>query len=576
MGEGDHSSPDGPDLASGKALVRRSIELLSSLTSLSHSVKVFAVKWKIIRNKLGELNSGLIAVNNCDIGDNSALSDVISDILLTVNECFDLARRCIDLSYSGKLLMQSDLDVLSAKLDLHVKKLSAIYTAGILTQGYAIVVSRPNLRASREDMKFYVKDLFTRMKVGDSQMKREALSSLTEAVNEDEKYVKILVEMSEIISLLVNYLDSSDTEIQQESAKLVSIISGYDSYKNVLISAGTIAPIIRVLESGSDLGKEAAARSLMKLTENSDNAWSVSAHGGVTALLNICTNGDSNGALMSSSCRVLKNLSGVEEIKRFMVEERAISSFVKLARSRDEVVQKSSIEFLQAMSYQDESIRQLVIKEGGIRTLLRVLDPKFSVSLKTREIALQAIEKMCFCSPNSINVLLNYGFLNQLLFFLKNQEVSAQVLALKATIQLCGSSEEANKAMGDSGFFAEVIKLLESKSSEIREMAAEVISIMVSIHRNRRRFVNDDRNIALVLKLVDQDEINFGNKKFLLSILMSLTSCNSGRRKIVNSGYVKNIEKLAAAEVLDAKKIVRKLSNSNNRFRSMLSGIWHS
>jgi hypothetical protein len=37
---------------------------------------------------------------------------------------------------------------------------------------------------------------------------------------------------------------------------------------------------------------------------------------------------------------------------------------------------------------------------------------------------------------------------------------------------------------------------------------------------------------------------------------------------------MKNIEKLAQAEVSDAKKLVRKLST--NRFRSLLSGIWHS
>jgi hypothetical protein len=37
---------------------------------------------------------------------------------------------------------------------------------------------------------------------------------------------------------------------------------------------------------------------------------------------------------------------------------------------------------------------------------------------------------------------------------------------------------------------------------------------------------------------------------------------------------LKNIEKLAEAEVSDAKRLVRKLST--NRFRSILNVIWHS
>ncbi|PQQ05749.1 vacuolar protein 8 [Prunus yedoensis var. nudiflora] len=105
-------------------------------------------------------------------------------------------------------------------------------------------------------------------------------------------------------------------------------------------------------------------------------------------------------------------------------------------------------------------------------------------------------------------------------------------------------------------------------------MAAEALSNMVSIPKNRKRFVQDDRSMGLLLQRLDPKQGNSGNKKFLFSILMSLTSSSSGRRKIAHSGYLKNIEELAEAEVSDAKRLVKKLST--NRFRSMLSGIWHS
>ncbi|KEH28586.1 hypothetical protein MTR_4g007850 [Medicago truncatula] len=153
--------------------------------------------------------------------------------------------------------------------------------------------------------------------------------------------------------------------------------------------------------------------------------------------------------------------------------------------------------------------------------------------------------------------------------------VSIQELALKVAFRLSGTSEEAKKAMGDAGFMEEFVKFLNAKSFEVREMAAEALSGIVTVPRNRKRFVQDDHNIALLLQLLDPEEGNSGNKKFLISILMSLTSCNSARKKIVSSGYAKNIDKLAEAEIsCDPKKPVKKLST--NKFRSMLNGIRHS
>ncbi|XP_020231493.1 uncharacterized protein LOC109812044 [Cajanus cajan] len=565
----------GEEEFAGASGLRRAVELIRAVLSLSLSIRVFAGKWQLIRAKLEELHGGFIAAESCDSGENTSVSRLAAAAATTVEECHDLCRRCVDVSYSGKLLMQSDLDVAFAKLDAHAKRLSEIYKTGILTNGYALVVSKPSLGASREDMRFYVRDLTTRMKIGDLGMKRQALRNILEVVLEDEKYVKVIVDVGDVVHLLVGFLGSSEVEIQEESAKVVSVVAGFDSYKGVLVTAGVIAPLVKVLDCGSEMGKVASATCLMKLTENSDNAWCVSAHGGVSVLLKICGGADSGGDLVGPACGVLRNLVGVEEIKRFMVDEGAVVTFIRLVRSKEEAIQVNSIGFLLSISSGDELVRQMVVREGGVRALLRVLDPKWSYSCKTREVAMRAVEDLCFSSPSSVAVLMSYGFVDQLIYYVRNGEVSIQELALKVAYRLCGTSEEAKKALGDAGFMPEFVKFLNAKSFEVREMAAEALSGMVMVPRNRKRFVQDDHNIALLLQLLDPEEGNSGNKKFLISILMSLTSCNSGRKKIVGSGYAKNIEKLAEAEVSsDAKKLAKKLSTS--RFRSMLSGIWHS
>ncbi|KAI6704929.1 hypothetical protein NL676_007891 [Syzygium grande] len=551
---------------------KRAIELVSSLAYLSRSIKVFTVKWQLIRSKLVEISSAL-AVS--DEGDE--LSGMVQEMMVTVGECRGLAEKCMACSYGGKLLMQSNLDMVLTKLHCHVKNLSVMREAGPFPHGHAIVVSKPRFGACKEDMRFYVMDLLTRMKIEeDPEIKRQALTSLHEVASEDERFVKAVTEVGEIIHLLVSFLDSLEIEVQEESARVLSVVTGFESCRDVVISAGIVAPLVRVLEWGGDVGKELSARCLLKLTANSENAWRVAAHGGVTALLRICSSSTdfSKAELICSACGVLQNLAGVLEIKRFMLEEGVISVLLKLAGAKDETVQISSIEFLQDFVSGDEFLRRVVVEEGGLHALMRLLNP-LSSSSKALEVAFRAIEDLCFSSETGLKMLLKHGFVEVLVRFLRDREASVQELAFKAAFKLTKtSSDDAKRALGDAGFMPEIVRFLGAKSHGVREMAAEALSSMVSIPKNRKRFAQDEQNMEFLMHLLETEADHSGGRKFLLSALMSLTSCGSGRKKIANSGCLKTIEKLAEDEVSDAKRLGRKLST--NKFRSTMSGIWRS
>ncbi|KAL9236718.1 hypothetical protein vseg_011354 [Gypsophila vaccaria] len=575
-----HHHPPPPSSDAVADTLRRTIDDVTSLITLSHTIRVFSVKWQLIRKRLEELISGLNALENTRVGScDRRIIDLVSLVSNTVRESNDLGLRCVNVSYSGKLLMQSDLDKIIAKFDVCVDKFSSFYhNDGIISGGLALVVSRPNVGANREDMRFYVNDLLNRLKIGDLRMKKDALSSLNEVVLEDEKYVKIVVEHGDFMLMLASCLDSNDGCIREEAAVVVGVISGFECYKGVLVVSGLVGPLIRVVESGSLKAKEYSIRSLLKLTENGDNAWALSAHGGVTALLNLCSrdecDGDGKHDLVGPSCLVLRNVVVVEEIKRFVIEDGAVSTFIKLVKGRNEMAQIGAAEFLQSLAFGDESVCHMVIKEGGARALVRLLDPKSSCSFKLREAALRAIENLCFSSLERVDLLISYGFMDHLLYFLRRGDISIQELSLKSASRLCGMSEQARKSMGDVGFMPEFVKFMEAKSYVIREMAAEALCSMVLLPRNRKKFSNDDHNVVIVLQLLDSKDGNSGYLKFLLSILLSLCNCNHARRTISHSGYVKNIQKLAESGVSDAKKIIRKLST--NRFKNLLNGILHS
>uniref|UniRef100_A0A0D3GSD6 DUF7032 domain-containing protein n=1 Tax=Oryza barthii TaxID=65489 RepID=A0A0D3GSD6_9ORYZ len=485
---------------------------LDAITAHQGQAQLFPYKWQLIRDRLNRLHAGLadIATGGGEGGEgHGALAGVLGAVVETAREASELVPRSQGRHYGGgKLRLRSDLDVVAGTLDALVARVDEVYASGALTRARALVVSRPCAGASRDDVRFYVRDLFARLRVGGAEMRGEAAAALAEVLHDDEKCVRVVV---------------------------------------------------------SDVADGVG------LTENSDNAWAVAAHGGVTALLNVCADYTaSGGELVCAACRVLRSLAGVDEIRKYMVAEAgAAPVLVSLCRgAADEAAQIQAMELLAAIASGDSSVREAVLQEGAVESLVSVLDPASPRSSKAREVALRAIDALCLSSPPSTSRLVAAGFLDRVLVFLRSGDATLQHCALKAAHRLCHASEDTKKAMGDAGFMPELVSILHAaKSIEARDMAAEALCAMVSVHRNRKRFVQEDRNVAQVLQLLGPDDEKLSPaKRFLLSTLMHLSDSTSGRRKIMN------LERLAETNVTDAKKIVKKLGGS--KLRNIFHGIW--
>ncbi|XP_062186541.1 uncharacterized protein LOC133890113 [Phragmites australis] len=561
------------------------LDAVSSLVSASLSASLFPLKWQLIRDRLNRLHAGLadITVTADENGEDrcDAFAELLRDVAGTAREARELVPLSQGRHYGGgKLRLRSDLDVLAAALDAHVSRLDEVYASGALMRARALVVPRPAPGANHDDVRFYVRDLFARLRVAGAEMRREAAAALNEVLRDDEKCVRVVAsDVDDGVGVLVALLECPDACVQEEALEAVSVIAGFDAHRGDLVIGGVIAPVIRVLNTDAGpAAKERAARVLCKLTENSDNAWAVAAHGGVTALLNVCTDHrTSGGQLVCAACRVLRSLAGVDEIRKYMVADAgAVTVLMSLLQgATGDAAQINAMELLAAMATGDSSVREAVIQEGAVESLVRALDPGSPSSSKAREVALRAIDSLCFSCSGSIDRLVAAGFVYRVLFLLRNGDNTLQHCALKAAHRLCHVSEETKKAMGNAGFMLELVSVLRAaKSPEAREMAAEALCAMVSVHRNRKRFVQEDRNVAQVLQLLspDEEKPSPGAKRFLLSALMHLADSSSGRRKIMSSEHVRNLEKLAETNVPDAKRVVKKLGGS--KLRSIFHGIW--
>lgn len=560
--------------AAASTPLQQALQLVSSLISSSYSIQCFAGKWQLIRNKLEQIVSGLTVATNSNCFGKA--NELAKPILSTLDDVSSLLDRCSDESYDGgKLQLRSDLDAVISKLEFHAKSLTEMNSSTNVMDSQAIILSKPGANASREEIKFYIKDLLSRLRIGDPSMRIQTLVTLKEILIEDEKHVTdariLTTEVDEAIDVLVTFLEYKDGGVREGAAGVLSVIAEWNSYRGALVASGAIAPLIQILEKSTELGKESSAKVLRKLTEKSDNGWSVSAHGGITALLKICAHPSSRKELVVLACQILKNLSSVEEMRRFMLEEGAIPVLSKLSKSIEEAHQIQAIELLQDLASGDQSIKQIVVREGIIDSLLQLLDPSSPYTAKAREVGLMATRSLCFSSASSINTLISSGFLQRSLFYLNHGEISIQELALKSVSQLCEISADYRKAMGNAGFMPQLVRLAGAKSAEIREKSAEILDKLIFIDRNRRKFVEVEHNVKQIMRCLALED-KLVTKNHLVSVLKAVAESSSGRRKIMASGCVQYVEKLAEANELEAKKVMKKLSC--NRLRNILNAIW--
>lgn len=556
---------------------RTAQELIPLLIAEAYSTKVFSGKWQTITMKLKVLNLTITSITtepSCSWADNSLFKELLPKVVSTLREARDHAKKCRELSYSGKLLMQSDLDVVVNKLNLHQRDLEILIKSGVLRESNkAIVVSKPGPGASRDDVSFFMKDLFARLQIGNTQLKEKALLSLVQILQENQK--DIVIDEGLDIGYLVHLLDSNIAIIREYSVLAVSILAKSDACKACLVGEGVnvLAPLIRLLESGTSVANEKAAQALLGLTLASwevnhidrENAWAISAYGGLSPLIKICRQGSLELKAIGSA--VLRNLAFVEHIRGLMAEEGAIPVLINLVNSGTPLAQESSAECLHLLAANHENLRQTICRERGVESLVRLLEKVPNTHVQ--EIALRAIHSLSQ-SIFSRSLLMSSGFFKQLTVLLKSGSSAIQELAA-STICNLSQTDEIKRTLGEAGCIGLLAKMLDGKPSFSQQIAARALSSLFVVDTNRKEFIKDYDNVSYLVRLLDPQNETV-TKTFPISALLALSYSNSCRKKIVSAGACQHLEKLAEMEVVGAKKTLRKLAGS--RLRKIFSAKW--
>ncbi|KAE9456217.1 hypothetical protein C3L33_11886, partial [Rhododendron williamsianum] len=545
--------------------------LLTHLLTASHSIKTFTSRWQTIRSKLAYLTSSLSALSDSPHwSDNPLLQTLLPNLLQTLLRIQSLSHQCSDTEHPpvGKLLMQSDLDMAANWLSKQSQDIDLLLRSGVLRQSNAIVLSQPPPGSDKEDLGFFVRDLFTRLQIGGVEFKKKAMESLLQLLENEEKAAAVVSKEGNV-SYLIHLLDlNAHSSIREQAITAVSVLaSASEQSRKCVFEEGGLGPLLRIIESGSMGLKEKAAMAVEAITTDVDNAWAITAYGGVSVLLEACRSGSLT--LQEHSVGALRNVAVVEDVRSALGEEGAVPVVVPLLVNGTVKAREKTANLIAILAASGEFFRALILQERGLQGLLLLLHE--STCSDTIEHALRAIHSLSASDSTTRTLSVSISFIIQIAELIKHGTILLQQICASILATLCMS--DGNKRAIASCMPA-LVKLMESpKPDGLQEVAAKALVSLLTVRSNRKELVRDEKSVMRLAQMLDP-KYEAVSKKFPVAVVAAVMAGGSKgcRKRLVAAGAYAHVQKLAEMEVAGAKKAAQRLSG--NRLQVIFGRTW--
>ncbi|CDY53892.1 BnaA03g56940D [Brassica napus] len=497
-------------------MLLHALELVPIALDKARTITCFSSRWRVIIPRLEKIPTCLsdFSTHPC-FSKNTLCKEQLQAVLQTLKEANELANVCVQEKQEGKLKMQSDLDSLSAKIDLSLKDWGLLMKTDVLGE---------------VTQSIQVRELLARLQIGHLESKRKALEQLVEVMKDDEKAVITALVRTNVASL-VQLLTATSLSVRENAVTVICSLAESGKCENWLVSENVLPPLIRLLESGSQVAKEKAVMSLQRLSISSETSRLIVGHGGVSPLIKICKTGDS--VSQAASACTLKNISSVPEVRQNLAEEGIVKLMINLLNCGVLIGSKEyAAECLQYLTSNNEALRRLVVSENGVQTLLAYLDAPLP-----QEAGVTAIRNLV----GSVSV-----------------ETYFKIVPCLVHVLEIGTSNETKRMIGESGCIPLLIRLLEAKENGAREVAAQAIASLVTVPRNCREVKRDEKGVMSLVLLLEPSPSNSA-KKYAVSVLAALCSSKKCKKQMVSGGAVGYLNKLSELEVPGSKKLLERI-----------------
>ncbi|XP_073004706.1 uncharacterized protein [Typha latifolia] len=571
------SPPPPPPSSPAEILTYILHHLLPLLLSASLSVKTFVTRWRLLHSSLLLLRSSLSDPSLPSSLSHPLLHPLLPSLLSLLRSLLSLSSRCLDPSLpSGKLHLQSDLDVAASSLSLHLHDLSLLLRSGLLVHPpaadhqHAIVLPLPSASASDDDLSLFVRDLFARLQIGSLDLKLKGLDSLLDLLQSDPTKISPVVAAEGDVAAVLRFLDSSSHSLLRDrAAAAVSLLcTASEASRRAVFDEGGLGPLLRLLEAGSAAVRGRAAAAVEAIAADQASAWAIAAYGGVSALVNACRPGSGSASLQELAAASLRNVAAIDDVRAAMVEEGAIPVLVDLLTSGTVDAQKNSALCLYSLaSTGGDEIRAAIVQEAGLLRLLQCLREASDQELQ--ESTLKAIHAISSLPAAAKALCSSHPFFAHVTDLVRRGSVTAVAL-------ISDLSPDEDIKRSTAACMVSLVKMMEtSKPATVQETAARALVSLLAVRSNRKELVRDEKSVMRLVQMLDprNEEVC---KRFPVLVVLALTSGggNGCRKRLAEAGACNFLQKLADADVVGAKKALQRIAGS--RLKNLFSMGWNS
>ncbi|GMN53787.1 hypothetical protein TIFTF001_022912 [Ficus carica] len=571
MHPADLQPPSSAAVAPLQILLNLINETLSSLLLSSLAVRSFVGRWQVLHAKLTSLHSTISEISDSPHwAENPLLHTLLPNLLSTLQRLKALSDQCTDSSFSGgKLLMQSDLDMASASLCNQLADLDLLLRSGVLHQSNAIVLSHPGPGSGKEDLGFFIRDLFTRLQIGGVEFKKKALESLLQLFADDEKSASLVAREGNVAYLiyLLDFNHNHPSVREQAAFAISALAAANDEARKCVFEEGGLGPLLRILETGSTVLKEKAAIAVEAITADPENAWAVSAYGGVSVLIEACRSG--SPATQTHAVGAIRNVANVEDIKMTLGEEGAVPVLLQVLVSGISAAQEKAASCVAVLASSGEYFRALIIQERGLQRLMHLMQDISSSD--TLEHVLRSIISLSSSDHTARILSSSTIFIIQLGELIKRGNLIQQQLAA-SLVGYLSISDGNKRAIGSC--MGSLVKLMESpKPVGLQESAAQALVSMLTVRSNRKELARDEKSVMKLVQMLDPRNEAVA-KTFPVMVVAAIIGGGSQgcRKRLLAAGVSTHLQRLSEMEVAGAKKALQRLAG--NRLKTIFSRTW--
>ncbi|KAJ3701494.1 hypothetical protein LUZ61_005199 [Rhynchospora tenuis] len=516
-------SPTGEDEV--RELHHRCLALLSSLPS-PPATSLLRRKWPSISTSCTRLLSTLPSL---------PLSNPLSlPLLSSLSTSLSHLHSLSSSPPAGKLQLQSELSSLATTL------------LGLVSDADLLVSTGGG---SSEN------DLVSRLQVGPISSRLEALDLLLS----DKTTMSASSVQSVVPSLLKLLEPSASFEAREKATLAFAKLSLSESSRHVItsseVSSSLVIHLSRVLDSatGGTTAIENACTILQTLTIVKENAIALASRGGVGPLLEICHAGTPSA--QASAAAVLKNLAQVETIRPYFVDENGIPTLINLSYIGTPVAKDNAIGCLCNLAGPSEDelqdLKITLFKEGALDCIKSYLELQVQEDRDWNLEGAIGLLRHLSSFRYIAEIVTNNGFVPYVVSALDSTKPRVRIEAARTIAELAVTGRIVNEIC-DS--IPKLVRMLEGKGSEEREASAKALANLMQVSGYRRIFRKDEGGIVNVVQLLDP--LADVEKKYAISVLLSLSQSRKCRKQMVAAGACGYLRGNLAMQVEEAKKLL--------------------